>query len=400
MNDQEFQFAELDRLERSGDFVAAESLCRHLVVQYPHELRIGVAAARCAHREAMAAASRNEFERAMEWFQRAEKWEPGQSAHANNRALVLKRFDRLEESESVLRGIVDRSPDDAEAWTNRGEVYKSQGKIESAIAAQRRAVQLRPDLTAAYSNFLLSLHYDPQTEPGELFAEHQRFGRQFERLRVNRQFHQSVDPSRPIRIGYLSPDFQQHAAARFIEPLLTGHDPQGFQIYLYGESRTPDVITQRFVAQADAGGPPPASRPNPSPHKFRRMVLISWWIWPVILRIIDWMSCRSSPCAVQVTYLGYPNTTGLTAIDYRLTDGILDPSDTARTSTEELIRLPGSFACFQPPLAAPEVCAAAQSDIGANHVWITPSIVQIERRGTQAMVVRPGGSPQFDNRIS
>jgi predicted O-linked N-acetylglucosamine transferase (SPINDLY family) len=356
MSDFERNLQEAERLEQAGRLVEAEAACRALLERRGDERRAKTIAARCAHRLGMSAAMRDALDEAVACFLRAETLEPDQPAHQNNRALALKRLDRLEESEAVLRSLVARWPADSEAWTNLGEVCKSQGNIAAAVAAQRQALALRPDLAAAHSNLCLSLQYDGAIDRAAVFAEHRRYGERFGRpTSPPRSFLNSSDPDRPLRIGYVSPDFRKHAAARFIEPMLMSRDRQQFQVFLYGELAEPDAITRRFAAQVEAFRTTAGRSADEVAAQIAAdgIDILVEMAGHTAHHRLDVMARRPAP--ISTTYLGYPDTTGLTTIDYRLTDGVLDPPGAEAFSTEKLIRLPGSFACFHPPLGSPEV---------------------------------------------
>jgi predicted O-linked N-acetylglucosamine transferase (SPINDLY family) len=158
-----------------------------------------------------------------------------------------------------------------------------------------------------------------------------------------------------LHIGYVSPDFRRHTMAAFIEPILTHHDRKKVTVFAYAEVEHPDEVTERLNSLADQ------------------------WRWTIgqsdqqvaeLVRadgidiLIDLAGHTSGnrlrvfalrPAPVQATYLGYPNTTGLDAVDYRITDADTDPPDEPRRHTEELIRLPSGFACFAPPANAPAI---------------------------------------------
>jgi protein O-GlcNAc transferase len=168
----------------------------------------------------------------------------------NNLALVLKRLYCFAESELVLRDLLADQPGDSDAWSNLAEVCKAQGKLDQAAAALRCALAAPASHRSVHDNLLLLLQYLPQLSRADLAAEHRRYGGRFPPQPA--AAHQNnPDPERPLRIGYLSPDFRRHAAARFIEPLLRGRDRRHFQVVLYGQLQDLDAVSQRLIALAD-----------------------------------------------------------------------------------------------------------------------------------------------------
>jgi predicted O-linked N-acetylglucosamine transferase (SPINDLY family) len=202
------------------------------------------------------------------------------------------------------------------------------------------------------------LNYCADIEPTDVLAEHRRWSEQHTASLANdRQPHaNSPDPNRRLRIGYLSPDFCRHSVAFFIESLLAAHDRSAFEILCYANVSQTDIITERLQGLAD---------------KWRDIVHLSDQQVAELVRadavdiLVDLVGhtvnnrllvFARKPAPVQISYLGYPNTTGLSTIDYRLTDAWADPPGRAdRFHTETLVRLQGGFLCYQPWPGTPEV---------------------------------------------
>lgn len=154
---------------------------------------------------------RNDPGAALELWQRALAIEPGHPSLRNNLALVHKRLERFADSEALLRGLVADHPDDADAWSNLGEVCKAQAKLPEAVEALRRAMACTGSQRAVHDNLLLLLHYLPEAGRAELAAAHRRYGERFP-MRATAPHGNPADPERPLRIGYLSPDIRRHAS--------------------------------------------------------------------------------------------------------------------------------------------------------------------------------------------
>ncbi|MFQ5545679.1 MAG: FkbM family methyltransferase, partial [Acidiferrobacterales bacterium] len=260
-------------------------------------------------------------------------------------------------------------PDFAEAHNNLGNALKEQGKLTEAIAAYRQALALKPDFTDAHSNLLLCLHYGADTEPAAVFIEHQRWAEQHALSLADTIDPHANDPTpnRRLRIGYLSPDFRTHSVAYFVEPLLAAHDRAGFEVICYANVVRPDSLTKRLQSLV---------------HKWRNIVPLSDAEVADLVRedgvdiLVDLaghtgknrlLVFARKPAPVQVSYLGYPNTTALATMDYRLTDAWADPPGHMENSyTEELVRLPHGFLCYRPPQDSPEV--AELPALSAGHI--------------------------------
>ena len=158
-----------------------------------------------------------------------------------------------------------------------------------------------------------------------------------------------------MRIGYVSPDFRQHAVTRYFETVLAHHDSQQVQVFCYAQVAAPDAVTARMQKlaygwrsvwlQSDAEV---AQRIRDD----RIDILVDLAGHTCGTRLLVF---AQKPAPIQMTWLGYLNTTGLDTIDYRLTDDILDPPGFPKRDTEELIRLPGGFSCFRAAGRAPAV---------------------------------------------
>lgn len=159
----------------------------------------------------------------------------------------------------------------------------------------------------------------------------------------------------PLRIGYIGPNFKTHSVAYFLQAVMDNHDTQQYAIYCYSLSdpRKNDVTTQRLAERATAFRQVKGSR------EFIDTEEVARWIRNDKIQILVELAghteggpclniCALRPAPIQVTWLGYPNTTGLETIDYRITDALADPVDTTQIFSEELIRLPECFICYCP----------------------------------------------------
>jgi predicted O-linked N-acetylglucosamine transferase (SPINDLY family) len=298
---------------------------------------------------------------------RAQRWEEAAATFAevirlrpedvpahNNLGNVLKGLGRLEEAEQVLVRGTQLAPADADQHNNLGEVYRFQGRFAQALASYRAALRNASPFHPAHSNLLYMLNFDPAWDADALFEEHCRWGR-LHQASPPLPYPNRPDPNRPLRVGYVSPYFRAHSTHQFIEPILRHHDPAFGQVFLYGQVPEPDAVTVRLQGLA-AGWRPTAGQSAAEVARTIRQDGID-----LLVDLaghsghgrLDVFALKPAP--VQVTYLVYPNTTGLEAVDYRLTDAVIDPPGEPARATERLVYLPGGFLCFQPPEGAPEV---------------------------------------------
>jgi predicted O-linked N-acetylglucosamine transferase (SPINDLY family) len=295
-------------------------------------------------------------ELAVACYRQAIALKPHYSAAYSNLGTALKTQDKLTEAIAAYRQSLALSPDVGDTHFNLGNALVAQGKLEEATASYRRALELSPEFADAYSNLLLALHYDANADPDVLQSEHRRWAKQHAPTpaTVGQSHTNDPNPERRLRIGYVSPDFRAHSVAFFIEPILTHHDRQCFEVFCYANVSDGDGVTARLRNVADHWTDIVLMSDADVAAQIRRdqvdiLVDLAGHTGGNRLCVF-----AEKPAPVQVTYLGYPNTTGLTAIDYRLTDALADPpGDTDSSCSETLVRLPEGFLCYQVPIDCP-----------------------------------------------
>jgi predicted O-linked N-acetylglucosamine transferase (SPINDLY family) len=291
-------------------------------------------------------------------YQQALLLKPTSAQAYNNLGNLLQKQGRLAEAEACLRQALEISPDYIEAHSNIGNVLKDQGLLDEAVAYYRQALLLKPDYALAHSNLLLTMQYLNTLTPMEIFKEHQRYAEHFEApLRRDWQPHQNnSDQERRLKVGYVSGDFCNHAVAFFIEPILASHDKSQVKIYCYYNNTKRDDHTERIAADADHWLACSGMNNEELAQQIRSdgidiLIDLSGHTahnrLPVFAR---------KPAPVQATWIGYAGTTGLTAMDYRISDAYMDPPGlTERYHSEQLIRLPETVAAYRPEPGCPQV---------------------------------------------
>jgi protein O-GlcNAc transferase len=294
-------------------------------------------------------------DRAAEQYRRYLKTHPGDPEALGNLGACCFHLGELEAAATHYREALKRRADPG--WLDGlGATLCRQGRISEALEVHREAIRLSPGHAALRSNLLLTLNYLPNITPEEALQEHRRW-EQYGNTpsRGLNRFRNTVDPKRRLRIGYVSPDFRVHSVAYFLESLIANHEATEVEIYAYSCSGQRDETTDRLHAWTHhwrdiSGLDDSAAFATIQTDTIDILVDLAGHTGGNRLPLF-----RKRPAPVQVTYLGYPATTGLEAMDYRLTDALADPPGYEPHYREKLIRLPGCFLCYRPPVHSPPI---------------------------------------------
>jgi predicted O-linked N-acetylglucosamine transferase (SPINDLY family)/ADP-heptose:LPS heptosyltransferase len=288
-------------------------------------------------------------------YRRALALKPASVDTHNNLGVLLEQLGRYAEAEASYRRASDAAPGQAHPVNNLGVLLKECGRLDEAIAAHRHAVALAPGLAAAHSNLLYTLNYDEAMSPQAVFDAHIAWGRaQGARFATEgARFLNAPDATRRLRVGCVSSDFRHHSVAFFFEALLAAHDKGAVEIFLYSNDARADAVTQRLNALADHVVPIHGLADDIAAARIREHgidILVDLAGHTAGGRV---MLFARKPAPVQVSWLGYPATTGLKSVDYRLTDAVADPpGESDRLYTERPVRLAHGFLCYRPPADA------------------------------------------------
>ena len=180
---------------------------------------------------------------------------PGLAEVHNNLGNVLRERGVLDEAVASYQRSLNCRPDYAEAHNNLGISFKEQGRLADALASYRRAIDLDPTFAAAHSNLLYALVFSPDHEPRAILEEHRLWSRRHaEPVGASIEPHTNDrNPDRRLRVGYVSPDFREHAESFFTVPLLSAHDRKNFEIFCYADLNRPDSMTATIRSCATSG---------------------------------------------------------------------------------------------------------------------------------------------------
>ncbi|KAI6674057.1 hypothetical protein NL676_001963 [Syzygium grande] len=335
---------------------------------------------------------RDNLDKAVECYQLALSIKPNFSQSLNNLGVVYTVQGKMDAAASMIEKAIIANPTYAEAYNNLGVLYRDAGNITMAINAYEQCLKIDPDSRNAGQNRLLAMNYINEGHDDKLFEAHRDWGRRFMRLFPQyTSWENTKDPDRPLVIGYVSPDYFTHSVSYFIEAPLSYHDYPNYNVVVYSAVVKADAKTFRFRDKVLKNGGIWRDIYGVDEKKVASMIredkvdILVELTGHTANNKLGMMACRPAP--VQVTWIGYPNTTGLPTIDYRITDSLADPPDTKQKHVEELIRLPECFLCYTPSPEAGPVCPTPALSNGFvtfgsfnNLAKITPKVLQVWAR--------------------
>ena len=261
--------------------------------------------------------------------------------------------------DTVVRHI-QAIPEDSDQAANGanllGMMLVAQAKTREGLDSMARNVELAPDAFPLQATRVMYLNYDPDMSPEDIRDAHLHVGRRFanalptlEREGEDR----SKDPDRRLRIGFVSPDLRAHSVAYFLRPFFGAFDRDSFDVIAYAHVTKEDMVSADLKSLATEW----RNVFDLSDQKLSEQISDDGIDILIDLagmtRNTRLLAFTARPAPIQMTYIGYPNTTGLPAIDYRITDWTADPEGADADYEETLIRLPGCFLSYAIPNHAP-----------------------------------------------
>jgi protein O-GlcNAc transferase len=272
---------------------------------------------------------------------------PHPLAHYNlGRALYEQ--DLLDDARDAMQNSIRINPNHPDAHNNFGNLLRQSGKVEEAIGHYDTALRIEPENARAQSNRLYTLYYRPGLGAKAILEEHRQWNDRIAKPlgQAQKPHENDRSPDRRLKIGYVSPNFWGHCQALFTVPLFSNHDRQNFEIHCYSDVKAPDATTGRLRGWANSWRNIVGLSDDQAAEMIRNDhidILVDLTLHMAENRILLF---ARKPAPVQVTWLGYPGTTGLETMDYRLTDPYLDPpGEFDEDYVENSVRLPHTFWC-------------------------------------------------------
>jgi len=298
-------------------------------------------------------------------LRRAIRVHPGQLIASSNLGDLLLSANRLGEAVQCLEAAARHAPELGELHINLGRAYAAQGRLDEALRCYKWALAVQPQSAQGHSVILFVFHYSPEFDPEALATEHRRWASRHEApwFRAGKRHTNQPDPDRRLRVGYVSPDLREHPVGYFMAPVLAARDPVQIEVVCYAWGKT-DSWTDRIRPHAalwratdGLGDAELAGRIEQD--QIDILVDLSGHTagnrLPVFAR---------KPAPLQVSWLGYFNTTGMDAMDYLIVDEHLAPVEEHAPFAEEALRIPGCYLTYEIPDYAPPVAIPPCLDRG------------------------------------
>lgn len=269
----------------------------------------------------------------------------------NGLGVCLREKMRIDEAVVCFQRACALKAELADAACNLGTALRDQAQLPESIAELRRAIELDPSLFRAHGNLAYALWFCPGYSQTQIYEEHQRLNQQhaLPLAAKVRPYRNDRSPDRRLRVGYVSPNFRDHVQSLFMTPLLAAHDHEQFEIVAYADQFDADAITERLRPHFDLWRDTNRLTDDELADLMRADridILVDQTMHMAQSRLLVF---AQKPAPVQVTWLAYPGTTGLTAIDYRITDPRLDPPGMFEgTYAEATVWLPDTYWCYDP----------------------------------------------------
>lgn len=306
------------------------------------------------------------------------------SAHYNLGNLLISK-GKIVEALACHQQAAQLEPDNVDALSNIGVAFYELGQMPAAIEYFKKALVINPGSAQLHSILASALHYLDTATSADILQSAKEWWETHGRPLYRKILHRNpTNPTKKVKVGYISPDFREHSVYYFIAPLLKAHDHSQFDIFCYADVNQPDWATEEIKGLSDHWRDITHSSDEAVALAIERdgidlLIDLAGHMTGNRLRVF-----AQKPAPVQISWLGYPGTTGLPSIDYRLVDAVTDPPGEAdRYHSEALIRLPGCFLCYQPPAEAlepgPPPCSRSDTfTFGSfnNPAKINPSLLK------------------------
>ena len=297
------------------------------------------------------------YEKALKKFMEVHERKPVFFENLNNMATAYYNVGKFDEAITFYREALKIKPDASFVMSALGVCLSRNGQVNEAIQYFRDALEISQEINFVHSDFLLTMVYAESVSPEELTEESKKFGENIAKTHPQKiRLAHDKTKDRKIRVGYISPDFRDHPVPYFLEPLLKNHDRKKFEVYAYSNTVMDNPIMDRMKSCVDVWRDIRRMKDEERydlivEDRIDILVDVSGHTANNNLRVFAY-----KPAPIQVSWMGYPATTGMKVMDYRITDPYAEPPGmTEHLNVEKLWRLPHIFCCYMPHEGSPDV---------------------------------------------
>lgn len=323
-----------------------------------------------------------QYAEAITGYQKALAINPRYGEAYQNLGILLRRLGRLGEAEVLLAKALSLEPSNPDILFNLAGVQCAQGRIDDAETLYRRVLAIKPDYEDAFSNLLFALNYHPDKSGEEIFTVYQAYDARFGLIHQAawRPHGNSRATKRRLKVGYVSADFKAHAIQYFLEPLLAQHDKSVLEVYAYAELAREDAVSARYRKYADHWVITTGLSDATLAERIRADEI------DILVDLAGHSAGNRlgvfarKPAPVSVSWLGYGYSTGLTAIDFMLTDEVSAPADSEGLFAEKLWRLATPSCVYRPPEGMGGITPLPAMSLGYVTFGTLSRLVRINQR--------------------
>ncbi len=305
---------------------------------------------------------KNDFQQALQYYQKSLKIYAQDAIACHGVGMCLVKLKQPVEALAWFQKALELDPNNVSILHNIASMLCHVGRVQEGLSYFKKLLDINNTLSFPWSNWLCLLHYSQYFSLEQINEQNILYQKKVDELYpkekwlCKRKYNDVIpmkmgiqtDTNRKVRLGYFSPDFRTHSVAYFLLPILQHHNRAQFEIYAYANVTKPDTMTEKFKSMVDQW------------HDVATLAddaLVKLMAEDQLDILIDLaghtednrtLVMAQKPAPIQINYLGYPATSAITAMDYRITDIWADPAATPQFYTETLLRMPHGFLCYQP----------------------------------------------------
>lgn len=289
---------------------------------------------------------------------RATELLPNLAAAYDNLAFSLFRLDAGYPAEEAARKAITLDPSCANCWNNLGQILQRQNRLPEATHAYQQSVALDNSSSVAHTNLLFCMHFDDRYSNRQIFESHLQWAKRYEAPILSQPPKHQASPvslGRRPKVAMISPDLHAHPVAMFLRPLIAHWPHERMELGFYASVKSPDAVTQWFENRADFWCDILPLSDERAAQRIANdevdiLIDLTGHTGDSRLKVLAYR-----PAPIQMSWLGYFDTTGMESVQYILTDAVCVTTEMEQYFAEKVLRMPDDFVCFEPPSDAPNI---------------------------------------------